>query len=152
MKKQTKITMNIGIISFLTVFVILCLVTFAVLSLVSAKSNIDLSQKSIQHKTQYYELCNQGEAFLEKIDNQLYQNYLQAKSQNEYFSFIEKVNQIDSSIKIEDHIITFDLINNKQKLHVEIEVLYPGDKFYQLKVWDIMPSQEWAPDNKINIL
>ena len=37
--KQRKLTMNIGIISFIVIFVILCLMTFAILSLSSAKSN-----------------------------------------------------------------------------------------------------------------
>lgn len=152
MKKQNKVTMNIGIISFLTVFVILCLVTFAVLSLVSAKTNVNLSRKSIDHKTEYYELCNQGEAYLKKIDEQLYKNYVQVHSQKKYFSRIDTLSDIDSNIKIDNQTVSIDIINNKQRLHIEIEVLYPGEKFYQLKIWDISPSQEWVPDNKINIL
>ncbi|MEG0367520.1 MAG: hypothetical protein RR585_11840 [Coprobacillus sp.] len=152
MKKSKKISMNIGIISFLTIFVILCLVTFAILSLASAKSNVNLNNKSIEHKTEYYELCNQGETYLKKIDDILYQNYSQSQSQSEYFSLVNQIQSIDSQIQVKDHIITFDIIKNNQKLHVELEVVYPGKTYYQLKVWDIGSSKEWTPDNKINIL
>ncbi|MEG0365270.1 MAG: hypothetical protein RR585_00435 [Coprobacillus sp.] len=152
MKKQKKITMNIGIISFLTVFVILCLVTFAILSLASAKSNVNLNNKSIEHKEEYYKLCNQGETYLKQIDDQLYKNYNDSHSQSEYFSLINNVLNIDSSIKITDNIISFEIVQTNQKLHVQIEVLYPGEKLYQLKTWSISPSQEWTPDNKLNIL
>ena len=74
--KQRKLTMNIGIISFIVIFVILCLMTFAILSLSSAKSNAQSVENSINHAKQYYLLSSQGEKTLETIDNYLYINII----------------------------------------------------------------------------
>ncbi len=152
MKKERKITMNIGIISFLTMFVILCLVTFSVLSLSSAKSNMNMTQKSITHKNDYYKLCNQGETYLQKIDDQLFKNFQESSSKNQYFELMTKINDLNLGIKINENILSYEIVINKQKLYVEIEVVYPGDKFYQLKTWDIQASEKWEADNSLNIL
>lgn len=62
-KSQTPVT-TIGVSSLLVVFLILCLVTFACLSLSTAKSDYSFSQANAAHKTAYYEACNRAEEFL----------------------------------------------------------------------------------------
>ncbi|MBQ0018409.1 MAG: hypothetical protein KBS63_04240 [Clostridiales bacterium] len=46
---------NIGIASLLVVFLVLCLVVFATLSLSTALNDYSQSQKQAQHVTEYYE-------------------------------------------------------------------------------------------------
>ena len=53
---------NIGASSLLVIFLILCLVTFAILTLTSAKSDADFAEKLAHHKTNYYAACNTAEA------------------------------------------------------------------------------------------
>ena len=45
---------NIGTSSLLVIFLILCLVTFAILTLTSAKSDADFAEKLAHHKMNYY--------------------------------------------------------------------------------------------------
>ncbi|MFQ9109236.1 MAG: hypothetical protein ACLR5Q_09685 [Coprococcus sp.] len=45
---------NIGASSLLVIFLILCLVTFAILTLTSAKSDADFAEKLAHHKMNYY--------------------------------------------------------------------------------------------------
>lgn len=59
---------NIGASSLLVIFLILCLVTFAILTLTSAKSDADFAEKLAHHKTNYYAACNTAESTLDKID------------------------------------------------------------------------------------
>ena len=59
---------NIGASSLLVIFLILCLVTFAILTLTSAKSDADFSEKLAHHKTNYYAACNTAESTLDEID------------------------------------------------------------------------------------
>ena len=49
---------NIGASSLLVIFLILCLVTFAILTLTSAKSDADFAEKLAHHKMNYYAACN----------------------------------------------------------------------------------------------
>ena len=58
---------NIGASSLLVIFLILCLVTFAILTLTSAKSDADFAEKLAHHKTNYA-ACNTAESTLDKID------------------------------------------------------------------------------------
>ncbi len=59
---------NIGASSLLVIFLILCLVTFAILTLTSAKSDADFAEKLAYHKTNYYAACNTAESTLDEID------------------------------------------------------------------------------------
>ena len=59
---------NIGASSLLVIFLILCLVTFAILTLTSAKSDADFAEKLAHHKTNYYAACNTAESTLDEID------------------------------------------------------------------------------------
>lgn len=59
---------NIGASSLLVIFLILCLVTFAILTLTSAKSDADFAEKLAHHKMNYYTAYNTAESTLDKID------------------------------------------------------------------------------------
>ena len=59
--KKKQFGMNIGSASILLVFVILCLVSFAVLSIVSANADSRLSTRVLERTTAYYDACNQAD-------------------------------------------------------------------------------------------
>ena len=50
------------------VFIVLCLTTFAILSLSSAQSDYSFSKKFAEHKTEYYEASSRAEMILGEID------------------------------------------------------------------------------------
>lgn len=66
---------GIGVISVLTVLLVLCLSLFAALTLTSAKADLSLSQRNAQQVTAYYEADAQAvalyEAFLSSDDAEL---------------------------------------------------------------------------------
>ncbi len=64
-------TVNGGISLVLLLFIILSLVTFAVLSIVSAKADARLSEKYMAQADQYYGACNQAQQYLAKLDGEL---------------------------------------------------------------------------------
>ena len=66
--KQQSTFINIGSSSLLMVFLVLCLTTFAILSLSSAQSDYSFSKKFAEHKTEYYEASSKAEMILGEID------------------------------------------------------------------------------------
>ena len=66
-KKQAPFV-NIGSSLLLVVFLVLCLVTFATLSLSSAQSDYSFSSRAAQRRTDYYQACNVAEDVLAQID------------------------------------------------------------------------------------
>ncbi len=66
-KKQAPFV-NIGSSLLLVIFLVLCLVTFATLSLSSARSDYSFSSRAAQRRTDYYQACNVAEDVLAQID------------------------------------------------------------------------------------
>lgn len=71
--KQQSYFVNIGSSSLLVIFLILCLVTFAILSLSSAKSDYTFSERLAEHKKAYYEASARAEDIVAEIDSILYE-------------------------------------------------------------------------------
>ncbi len=149
---QRKLTMNIGMISFMVVFIILCLVTFSILSLVSANSNLMMTQKRLTHTSDYYALSSQGEQQLAQIEARLYDLYFSSSSKQDYLAQLKTLQDIDPNMIIEDQTIQFEITQDDLKLTVELEAAYPGHALYTLKSWKVVPSATWQPEQGIDIL
>jgi cell division protein FtsL len=69
-KKRVPVT-QIGTVSLLMIFIVLCMVIFAVLALSETARDYAFSQKLAEHTTQYYEASGQAEQLLAQIDTRL---------------------------------------------------------------------------------
>lgn len=150
MKKQ--LTINIGMISLINIFIILMLITFATLSLVSAKNNEASTKVSIEHTKQVIELQSQAQYQLAFIDTRLYEIYSHSQSEVDYFN---KVNDITRNIEgssYNNHILQFDVQNDTTKLTVELLITYPGQSFYEIETYVISPIKEWQSDLSMDVL
>ena len=67
-KKTSRPLLTAGTSTLLLIFLSLCLLTFAVLSLLSARADRNLSRKTADRTTAYYEACNQAENRIGEID------------------------------------------------------------------------------------
>ena len=143
---------NIGIISLMIIFVILCFMTFAILSLSSAKSNAQAVEHSITHTKQYYHITSQGEKSLETIDNYLYQCYESSRDKDDYFTHIQSLTEIIPNSHINQNLFSYTLKNNENSLYIEIEIIYPGTALYQIQTWKVVPLDDWDMDQSMDIL
>ena len=78
MKQKKKISfsfIHMGAPSLLMIFLVLCLFTFALLSLSSAKNNRTLSQQSADRIQAYYQASSLAEQALDQIDTILSDAY-----------------------------------------------------------------------------
>lgn len=127
-KKKTEFSLNVGISSILFIFVILCLVSFSILSLSSAVSDRNLTLRIADNNTAYYEACNQAEELLEGLDRTLDEVYSSGISRTGYFDKVGKKK-------------TFNVpIGDNRTLNVEVKILYPekeGDRFYKVTMWRV---------------
>lgn len=131
--KKKKFGMNIGSASILLVFVILCLVSFAVLSIVSANADNKLSARILERTSAYYAACNQAEQSLAGMDNTLRRIYASSDSEDAYFASVGHG---------KSYVIP---ISDLQSLQVTIDILYPqadDDSFYRITAWQILNTEE----------
>lgn len=70
-KQEIRRKANIGSSSLILIFIVLCLVTFSVLSLGNAKREDALSSRSADSVQEYYRADAAGEAFLQLADQAL---------------------------------------------------------------------------------
>ncbi|MCR5481674.1 MAG: hypothetical protein K6F52_02665 [Clostridia bacterium] len=126
---------QIGIPSLVVIFAVLCLVVFAVLSLMSALSEKHLQDRSMGVTFDYYEADALCEEHLAEIDEILISERAKAVSEHDYK---ERLNaRIRSMYDSENDLISFsESINENLILHVEIKVLPRGsEKRYTLLKW-----------------
>lgn len=131
-KKKFSVT-NIGSISLLMIFIILCMVTLAALSLSSAASDENSANKFAEHTTQYYQADNQAEETLDIIDGILAESYVISSDSAAYFSEIEtrlaKLNTtIHLNVSPETNSATIDYLTNvddSQSLEVQLTLTDP---------------------------
>ncbi len=142
--KQQSSFVNIGSSSLLIIFLILSLITFAILSLSGAKSDYSFSQRLANHKTAYYEASNRAERILGQIDEALAANETLDGQQLEGIA-----------IQAQEGIITFSVpMEENQALLVELEVNdYTKDEtYYTIKTWQIISTKAWESDQSIQLL
>ena len=131
--RKKQFGMKIGSASILLVFVILCLVSFAVLSIVSANADSKLSARVLERTTAYYAACNQAEQSLAGMDNTLRRVYEASDSEDAYY---------DSVGHGKSYVIP---ISDLQSLQVTIEILYPlsaDNTFYRITAWQVLNTDE----------
>ena len=142
MSKKKSMGVNIGSSSILLIFVILCLVSFATLSIVSANADYRLGQKILTRTTAYYDACNQAEKSIAAIDRTLWTVYETAANEEEYFATVGH----DKSFLIP--------ISDLQNLSIRIEILYPekeGDTCYRIESWQVINVENLEYNNSLPV-
>lgn len=143
MSKKKNFGINIGSSSILLIFVILCLVSFATLSIVSANADYTLGQKILTRTRGYYEACNTAERSIANIDRTLWEIYESSHSEEEYFATAGyfKSYQIP--------------ISELQNLDIELKILYPqesGGCCYRIQSWSSVNTENIEYDDSLPIM
>ena len=158
MKKTSYPVTNIGSVSLLMIFIILCLTVFSALSLSGALREYRYSQKIAQHQTDYYTASGSASRVLKEIDQILDQahtdhpeTYYEAAEQQ--LSLIEGVR---TDLASESPSITYQIpIDDSQSLQVTLALNAPDELeqgYYRITAWQEIPSSEWNGDDSPNLM
>ena len=165
---------NIGASSLLVIFLILCLVTFAILTLTSAKSDADFAEKLAHHKMNYYAACNTAESTLDEIDailadawqlsdtdtgkNSINNDSSQPDSTSSDTAALDSREQLQLSTDFTQSEPTVSYavaINDKQNLCVTLTLATAparGEAYYRISQWQVQSSGEWNGDQTLNLM
>lgn len=155
MSKRKYPTINIGSSSMLVVFIILCLITFSVLSVASANNDRKYSEKIANRTTAYYKASNKAEELLSQIDDKLKQIYEQYNA--DYLSQVPDVlTSIDGIDTSNFPSVSFSIpINDTQTLSVSLLIQIPekeSDTFYTITSWQEISTEVWNGDEPMNLM
>lgn len=160
--KNTSSFTAIGSSSLLVVFLVLCLATFAILSLSSAKSDYSFTERLAEHKTNYYTASSHAENVVSDIDRLLEDTYKsRVMTQAEYLDALNPVLLTHEAVPLSysadsgSPVISFNItIDERQALFVELEVTDPSKSpnYYEIKTWQVRPSNAWESDDTLNLM
>ena len=144
MKKRKSIgSMSLGSSILLLVFVVVSLVSFAVLSLSSAITDKKLTTQISKKNSNYYQACNLAEEYLAQIDLNLQTAYESSISQEGFYELVSTGSNF--SIPVSDF----------QELYVAITYTYPqeeGDTFYTIDEWKLVNTTTPEIDNTLPLM
>lgn len=136
-KSGPEFHVNVGSSSILLIFVILCLISFATLSIVSANADAKLSSRVAERTAAYYEACNQAQENIANIDRTLASVYADSFDEDEYFMAVGHKKTCIVAI------------SDLQTLTVTLDILYPrqeGDPFYRVTSWQVVTDSSDVED------
>ena len=162
MKFKKDSFINIGFSSIVMVFIMICLVTFATLSVLTAHSDYKLSVKAADKTTSYYAADTVARDVLSQIDASLYRIYLGSSSSEDYYAnlsasfVINDLPQSVSDITIELSeglpVINYRVaISDVQTLHVSLTANYPqngNEWFTSIQRWQTVTINEPAAEDE----
>ena len=142
--KTNHVNLNLGTSSLLLIFVVLSLVSFAVLSLSSALSDKKLTDKTVEKNVSYYEACNEAYEKLADLDKKLIDIY---KTSTDEASYLKACEGLDLEMIIP--------VTEYQGLEVKVTPNYPtsdNDVFYSITAWKLIHTSEPKLDFSINVM
>lgn len=170
-RKNFPIT-NIGSVTLLMIFIVLCMITFAALSLSSAASDYQTAEKSVSHTKDYYKASGRAEETLAKVDQVLKNCYLKTSDIDSYYRKIEQYYKNNSDITLKRTTDSLTLtyqtkLSDKQALQTCLLILHPSVQtnklssssakatdpdLYRITGWQTITTADWNGDNSLNLL
>ena len=141
--KQKRYGVNVGSSSLLIIFVVVCLVSFAALSIVSANSDYKLTKRMAERETNYYNACNDAYRALASIDRTLLSLYESSDSEDDFY---ERAGYTKS--------FTYP-VSDIQSLRVIIRIHYPrnaSDPRYTITEWQVVTTGTLDYDQSLPVI
>ena len=156
MNKKSTGGINVGTSSILVTFVLLCLVTFAALSFLSANSDYRLSMQTAKRTTEYYEANRIAELYMANIEGQLSKSYARTSGEADYMKELPKLFADNETITVNTDsspvTLSYDVpVNDTQNLHVCLAASYPGkgdDALFHIVSWRTQNVDIWAGEEE----
>lgn len=115
---------NVGSSSILVTFVLLCLVTFAALAFVSAKTDYSLSKQTADRTTEFYTANHMAEVFLLNIESQIRMAIENCDSEEDFYNSVDRIFSDNNLVNVEKqdngniHISYVISVSDKQQLEI----------------------------------
>lgn len=139
---------SIGSSTLILIFIVLCLATFALLSLSNAGGDRNLANKNADAVRTYYEADSQGEQFVQMVDQAVKEvrkeTSDQVKQQQKLAEKLGNYYNADSMTAETDIPMDFD-----QALHVELAL--GSQENYIIRSWRVFNQKDYEIDNKIPV-
>lgn len=150
--QAVKHKVNIGLTSLILIFIILCLATFSLLSLSSARGDQSLAVRSAQAVAEYYRADAQGEKWLKQADAILQKETIGVMSQDEIKTLAGNVAlELGCNVDEKTGYISTDIsMERGQALRIDL-ALTGNENRYEVKSWYVYDSGNYEIDDSMPV-
>lgn len=151
--QAAKHKVNIGLTSLILIFIILCLATFSLLSLSSARGDQSLALRSAQAVTEYYRADAEGEKWLKQADAILQKETVTGNmSQEEIKTLAGNVaSELGCNVDEKTGYISTEIsMERGQALHIDL-ALTGDENRYEVRSWYVYDSGNYEIDDSMPV-
>lgn len=130
-KSETKQRISIGCPSLILIFIMMCLATFALLSLSSADGALKLAEKNANAVRDYYQADQEGERFVWAVNQGTVKPAQSSDDQNRQF-FLKEIP------------MDFDRV-------LQIGIFADEEGKYRIQSWKVFNQKDYEIDNSIDV-
>lgn len=148
-----------GLSTLLLVFVMLCLIVFSVLSLSTARADLEMSQKVADRTKAYYQAQGRASERLKAIDAVLARQYNETDKKASYLQGAQTALQQDLTVTEMENgqgllCVYTEPINETQQLRVELQITEPEkeEAYVQILSWEAEQIEDWNGDTGLPVL
>ncbi len=149
-KQENGYRANIGSSSLILIFIVMCLVTFGMLSLTSAKNDLNLAERNADAVNEYYRADREGEAFYGMVAEAV----TAVCSQTEEVTEREKLLKasLGAYYRENDEIAAMETdMKRAQALHVELRPVLTGEGSVEVAEWKVIQTEDYEIDNSLPV-
>lgn len=149
-----------GLSTLLLVFVILCLIIFSVLSLSTAKADLEMSQKVADRTQDYYQAQSKASERLKEIDAALAKQYNENKEN--YLEAAREALKKEAGLTVTEKeggnrlfCVYTESVNETQQLRVELEIESPEEEagtYVRILGWENVQIMEWDAETGLPVM
>lgn len=157
MNEKERPVFNIGITLIVLIFMNLCLIVFAVLSLENAVSDRNLTRKTAEHTKEYYRAYGELEKDWNTINNELLEIRHSSVNKKEYNKKVEKqLSEKGYQIEIIDgdlYVLCQSQVSKHQSLYGKARILWDKEEKELLYIEEMKlgESGTWNPDQSVHV-
>lgn len=141
---------NIGASSLILIFIVLCLATFGLLSLSSAKSDWVLAKRNAAAVSGFYQADAKGEEFVQMVDSTIIETFSQ-RTETDSCQLLLK-DRLKEFYDVETGIIRTDIpMERGQALHIELGLSCDEAVRYEILEWRVYNQEDYEIDNSMPV-
>lgn len=147
-KQESGFKANIGSSSLILIFIVMCLVTFGMLSLTSAKSDLSLANRNADAVTEYYRADTEGEAFYRMVAEEVKTACANAAGHEERLALLEEAL---GEYYRDGAAVTEVAMERAQALHIELEPDLDGEGLVRVAKWNVIQTEDYEIDDSMPV-
>jgi hypothetical protein len=149
-KQEIGYRANMGTPTLILIFMILCLVTFGMLSLSTAKSEWNLAQRNADSVTEYYRADKEGEAFYQKVLQAMNQT---RKEEGDLPAFQSSLSRkLGDYYDLQTGIVSAQIpMKRSQSLSIKLHVSPDQSGKIGISQWKVIQTEDYEIDHSLPV-